>query len=171
MNLGWIGGLGLEVQINETVIFRRKYRVIRLTGQIWLVGGVCLTQPSGLFLVIVGNRNNETITNMLSDWPLPGSILITDERRPYISAAIISGMERHEIVNPSREFVSARDITQTQYKTYGHVWNNGWEKKSILIQKAKIFFPISQTLFLKRYSGICVEKFSHILRMLFRTFD
>ena len=64
--------------MDETSLFRSKYEVERLTRQIWLVGGVCPTQPGGLFLVIAGNRSTETITNVLSDWVLPDSILITD---------------------------------------------------------------------------------------------
>ena len=101
MNLMKIGGPGLEVQVDETLIYRRKYGVGRLTREIWLVGGVCLPQPGGLFLVAVENRNSDTMTNVLSDWVLPYSVLITDQWRPYYSTAIISEMERHETVNHS----------------------------------------------------------------------
>ena len=54
-----IEGPGLIVQVDETLIFYRKYGVGRIPRQIWWVGGVCPTQPNSFFLIIVENRNAE----------------------------------------------------------------------------------------------------------------
>ena len=101
-----IGGPGLIVQVDETLIFHRKYGVGRIPRQIWLVGGVCLTQPSSFFLVMLENRNANTMTQVLSNWVYPGSVLVTDAWRSYISAATRSNMLIHKTVNHSYQFVS-----------------------------------------------------------------
>ena len=112
MNRVRIEGSGLEVQVIETLICKKKYGVGRLTRQIWLAGGICPAQPGGLFLVMVENGSSNTMTKVLFNWVLPSRIFITDEWRPNNCAAIISEMERHETVNRSNEFFLNDDIAQ-----------------------------------------------------------
>ena len=41
-NTQQIGGQGKTVQIDETLIFHRKYHVGRMLNQVWIFGGVCI---------------------------------------------------------------------------------------------------------------------------------
>ena len=50
-----IGGANKIVQIDETLVFRKKYNIGRLLRHVWLVGGVC-PEDSTLFLVKIQNR-------------------------------------------------------------------------------------------------------------------
>ena len=59
-----IGGPGIIVQIDETLVFKRKYNRGRNIQQIWIVGGIS-PKIKNFFLRQVPNRNSETITNVL----------------------------------------------------------------------------------------------------------
>jgi len=54
-----VGGPGLSVEIDETLLTRRKYNTGRLQEQIWVFGGIC-RENSAKFLEFVPNRNSDT---------------------------------------------------------------------------------------------------------------
>ena len=58
----------------------------------------------------VPNRNSETITNVLQEWVLPGSILYTGCWHAYLNTSINSGMSTHFTVNHEREFVTTENV-------------------------------------------------------------
>ena len=41
LNSGKIGGPDKIVQIDETLVFRKKYNVGHIPRQIWIIGGIC----------------------------------------------------------------------------------------------------------------------------------
>ena len=53
------------VQIDENLIFRRKYNARILSRQIWLIGGVC-PEDSTLLLVKVQNRSEQELRNVIN---------------------------------------------------------------------------------------------------------
>ena len=93
-----IGGPGIIVQIDETLVFKRKYNHGRNIQQIWIVRGIA-PETNNFFLRQVPNRNSETIINVLEEWVHPDSILYTDCWRVYLNASIDSGMFAHFTVN------------------------------------------------------------------------
>ena len=102
-----------DAQVDETLIFRRKTHVGRLVKQVWLVGGICTTPPYDFFLIIVPNRNSNTIKIVLDMWVHPDSNLKTDSWSAYYRAASDLNFNSHKTVNHSVKFV-APDRTNTQ---------------------------------------------------------
>lgn len=88
-----IGGQGIRVQVDETVICRNnklKYpsgRDDQEPNTIWLVGGIEELNPKKFFLKRVVNRQSTTIKPLLENQLLPGTILITDGYPTYPSVA------------------------------------------------------------------------------------
>lgn len=70
-----IGGDGVEVEIDETKIGKRKYhRGHYVEGQ-WVFGGVEKNDSNKTFLVPVPRRDRDTLIPLIQRWILPGSII------------------------------------------------------------------------------------------------
>jgi len=99
------------VEIDESKFGKRKYhRGHRVEGA-WVVGGVERTEERRCFLVVVQDRSQETLLQLIKDNVAPGSIVHTDYWKGY------DGMDRlfgfgytHRKVNHSREFITADGI-------------------------------------------------------------
>ena len=70
-----IGGPGRVVEINESVIARRKYRV----PERWAFGGIDPESNLG-FLVLVGDRSAATLLPLIQQFIAPGSNIHSDAR-------------------------------------------------------------------------------------------
>ena len=108
-----VGGPGVVVQVDETLVFKRKYNRGRVRTQIWLVGGWCPEQNRGFMMMRVERRNWQEILEALRTWCLPGTIFHTDMWRAYPRAIHNLEDSQHFTVNHSEEFV-APDGTHTQ---------------------------------------------------------
>jgi transposase-like protein len=98
-----IGGEGIEVELDETKIAKRKYhRGHRVEGA-WLVGGVERTPERKFFAVQVQKRDKETLLGIVADYVLPGSIVLTDCWKGYLGLDEINSYT-HATVNHSKFF-------------------------------------------------------------------
>ena len=79
-----IGGLGIEVQINETLVAKRKYNKGRHVEQRWLFGGVCPEQRRG-FVQFVPDRSRATLDPIIMANIAPGSNIRSDGWSSYIT--------------------------------------------------------------------------------------
>lgn len=77
-----IGGIGLTVELDETVIARRKYNRGRIAETQWLVGGVC-RETKEMFFRRVENRCAETLYTVVCENVAEGTNLISDCWRGY----------------------------------------------------------------------------------------
>ena len=84
MNPRQIGGEGVEVQIDETLVAKRKYNKGRMVEQRWLVGGVCPVQRRG-FVQFVPDRSRETLDPIIMQYIAPGSHIKSDGWSAYIT--------------------------------------------------------------------------------------
>jgi len=106
-----IGGPNVEVEVDETVICRSG--LIRspsladdnIINTLWLLGGIEKNNQRNFFIKIIQNRQTEHLTEVLSQYLKPGTILSTDGYPSYIKTALNLGME-HRIVNHSRGFTT-----------------------------------------------------------------
>lgn len=99
---GQIGGPGVEVQIDESVMFKRKYHCGRLVPQRWVFGGYCVSQKKG-FLVEVPNRSERVLLAEIDRYICPGSIIVSDCWLGYQHLA--NRGWQHKTVNHSLQFV------------------------------------------------------------------
>ncbi|XP_052901362.1 uncharacterized protein LOC128309171 [Anopheles moucheti] len=118
-----IGGLGLTVEIDESVVVKRKNHRGRISNnnQVWLVGGIC-RETKEIFLEIVEKRDRATLHNLVLNNVDRNSTVVTDCWAAY------GGLEqhgyRHNRVNHSENFVDPgnRDIhTQNIENLWRHV--------------------------------------------------
>ena len=84
LNPRQIGGVGIQVQIDETLIAKRKYNRGRHVEQRWLVGGVCPEQGRG-FVQSVPDRSRVTLDPILMKHIAPGSNIRSDGWAAYIT--------------------------------------------------------------------------------------
>nr|CAD2151778.1 unnamed protein product [Meloidogyne enterolobii] len=79
-----IFNLGIEVEVDETVVVRRKYERGRQPSKkdVWMIGGVERnTKHEKCFLAIVeGKRSAENLIPIIQQHILPGTIIYTDSK-------------------------------------------------------------------------------------------
>ena len=81
-----VGGPGVEVEVDETTMGRRKYhRVYRIDG-IWAIAVVERPPDKIMFAVEIEKRAKITIQKILENHILPGSIVLTDCFKSYTGA-------------------------------------------------------------------------------------
>lgn len=100
-----IGGLGCKVEIDETLLVRRKYNRGRLLSQEWLFGGVERRDDATckMFIEYVPDRTSETLLSIIQRRIAPGTKILSDGWAAYQSLSTL-GYE-HEVVNHSINFV------------------------------------------------------------------
>lgn len=116
-----IGGEGLHVEIDETLISRRKNNAGRMLAPQWIFGGVC-RETKEVFMYAVPNRTKETLQQVIQESIMPGSVIISDMWPSYRGIENIAGMSfTHETVNHSANFVDPETGAHTQ--TIESHWN------------------------------------------------
>ncbi|XP_053667883.1 uncharacterized protein LOC128718249 [Anopheles marshallii] len=107
-NQASIGGDGMTVEIDESVVTKRKYNRGRFAegNQVWLVGGSC-RETREVFLELVQQRDAGTLHGIIVQHVAPETTLVTDGWRAY------NGIEQygyvHVAVNHSENFVDPDD--------------------------------------------------------------
>ena len=113
-----IGGEGVEVEIGETLIVRRKFNGVHALKQLWLFGGierlskrrfvVALNSPTG------DKRNSTTLLPLIEKYIKPGSIIYSDAWPAYKNISSLGLHYKHFVINQSENFASSEEIhTQT----------------------------------------------------------
>ncbi|CAI4227342.1 unnamed protein product [Auanema sp. JU1783] len=99
-----IGGPGKTVEIDETLVSRRKYNVGRLKKQTWVFGGIC-REDKQCFLYVVPDRTQEMLESCIRASVRPGTTIISDCWRSYNGIETMGLEYRHLTVNHSKNFV------------------------------------------------------------------
>ena len=100
-----IGGRGRVVEIDESLLARRKNNRGRVVQQRWVFGGLDAAAQQG-FLEFVPNRTARTLLPIIRQHILPGTMIYSDCWRAYTGIPRIPVVPRyeHETVNHSRNF-------------------------------------------------------------------
>lgn len=123
-----IGGKDLNVEIDETLISRRKYHRGRLLQSVWVFGGIC-RETKDVFALIVPDRTAPTLLNEISNYIAPGSIIHSDSWPSYNKIEEIEGKDyTHFCVNHSKNFVNPENGSHTQ--TVERLWRDLKVKKT-----------------------------------------
>ena len=101
----------VEVEIDETKYFHRKYHRGEWRQGHWVFGGV--ERGTGrCFMVEVPDRRAETLTPIIRQWILPGSHIVSDGWRSYRGIVNIdNGIYTHSTIIHERNFVDPNDAT------------------------------------------------------------
>lgn len=106
-----IGGEGIEVQIDETKLGKRKYNRGHRVDGVWILAGVEKTVERKVFLVHVPDRTSNTLLEIIKNRVRPGSIIITDMFRSYAGLSNLGF--NHMTVNHSVTFKDTRTGANT----------------------------------------------------------
>lgn len=129
-----IGGLNIEVEIDETKMGKRKYNRGHRVEGVWVVGGVERTEARRVFIVKVENRNADTLSAVIERYVAPGSIILTDLWRGY-NAIDKNENYIHMTVNHSQGFINK--VTGTHTNTIEGTWSGLKRKIPIRARTAK----------------------------------
>jgi len=97
-----IGEPGVEVEIDETKIGKRKYNRGRQVDGQWILGGRDTIERSKMFMVPVVDRTKETLVGLIEKWVEKGSIIVSDCWASYRCLGAISYV--HKPINYSETF-------------------------------------------------------------------
>jgi len=101
-----IGGFRRVIEVDETLLRKRKYNKGRVKPQQWIVGGIERTLDKNIkpkvFLEKVKNRNKETLSNVIRRRIAKNSRIHTDEWKGY---QLKNEEYEHLTVNHSKNFV------------------------------------------------------------------
>lgn len=123
-----IGGPGMTVEIDETLLSKRKYHTGRLLQQIWVFGGIC-RENGHIFMEVVPNRNSDTLISSIHRNIQYGSNIISDMWSGYKSLDDVNQPQpyTHQTVNHIENFVDPVSGANTQIIERG--WRDFKEKK------------------------------------------
>ena len=106
MNSTMIGGPGVNVQIDESLVCKRKANVGRLlkNQQTWIVGGV--DSNGNVFMEQTKFRTTQVLDDIISRHVLPDSNIVTDGWLGYNNVSNINGYDHQKVIH-EREFVNS----------------------------------------------------------------
>ncbi|VDL94515.1 unnamed protein product [Schistocephalus solidus] len=109
--VGWIGGKGIEVQVDETMVAKwKKNNKGRLGRQYWVVGMNDTSIRKAVF-EHVNNRSWPAFKTAITKWVAKESVVVTDEWKAY-SRLPEEGYKRL-LVNHSKYFVNPQTGVHT----------------------------------------------------------
>jgi transposase-like protein len=100
-----IGGLGKVIQIDESVVSKRKYNRGRLSTQKWVFAAID-TVSKDFIIKYIDDRTRETLRNVIVDTINEESIIHSDCWSSYISIFSTNNSFKHYTVNHSKNFVN-----------------------------------------------------------------
>ena len=100
------GGPGVTVQVDESVVAKRKFHRGRRVPEQWVFGGYDTTKKQG-FVFLVDGRRKQDLVPLIEEHVLPGTTLYTDEWPSPRGLSHHEGVSpwEHKTVNHSEEFV------------------------------------------------------------------
>ena len=109
-----IGGPGLTIEVDETLLSHRKYNKGRLliNEQIWVFGGIC-RETNDIFCIPVQDRTSNTLKQAIYQFIRPGSKIFSDSYKSYHFLDEDTNYI-HRTVNHQENFINPVDGTHTQ---------------------------------------------------------
>ena len=99
-----IGGPGKIVEIDETLLTRRKYNRGRVIEKQWCFGGI-ERGTNKCFVVPVERRDAATLLPLIRQYVVPGTTIVSDQWAAYTTIKDMREGYQHETVNHSLHFI------------------------------------------------------------------
>jgi transposase-like protein len=126
-----IGGPGMIVELDESIVSKRKYNRGRLVREQWVFGGIqrSTSVMKPFFMELVPNRRETTLLEIIGRRVAAGTTIMTDGWRSYRNLSRYNGYN-HCVVNHSVNLVDRADRnvhTQNVENQWMHL--KAWLKK------------------------------------------
>ena len=108
-----IGGPGYNVEIDETIMSKRKNNSGRVLPEIWVFGGVC-RETGERFALQVPDRSAMTLIPIIQKYVAPFSTIHTDCWKSYNTLSTLPQFYIHKTVNHSKNFIDPVTGSHTQ---------------------------------------------------------
>jgi len=160
-----LGGVNHVVQIDESVITRRKYNVGRVVPQVWILGMLDTTTKRGI-VVYIKDRSARTIIKEIYKYVLPGTEIWTDRWRAYDQLSTLGGVSpyTHKSVNHSTNFVDPVTGANTNY-VEGY-WSRlkGFCRKKQVMHSPLLAQHIEHFMWFETYGSDGASTFQNIIQ-------
>lgn len=160
-----IGGVGHIVEIDESLIAKRKNHVGRVIPERWVFGGYDRSTKKG-FLVLVEDRTAHTLLGAIVRYIKPGTMIYSDCWASYngISDIQVTPRYTHQRVNHSENFVDP--ITGTHTNNIECYWKNAKRRfKSMLgVQSTTLTSHLDEFMWREEYGKTCQDALNNILK-------
>jgi transposase-like protein len=158
-----IGGAGTVVEIDESLVTRRKYNRGRLTTQRWVFGGIQrrTSDTYNAFIEFVADRKEATLLGVLQRKVRLGTTIISDGWAAYHSLSCHG--YSHHVINHSQNFVDPNNPfihTQTIENHWKHL--KAWLKSRGSNLGTKMEEYLVEYLYKKRYPQVFEAMIAHI---------
>ena len=97
-----LGGPGKVVEIDESLMFKKKHNVGHHVDQRWVFGMYDTDRKNG-YLEYVQQRDEATLVPIIQEWILPGTIIHSDGWRAYANLGNLGYI--HQVVNHNQNFL------------------------------------------------------------------
>lgn len=162
-----IGGPGIIVQIDETLMAKRKHNVGHRVEQRWVFGGYCPTTKEG-FLELIQDKSANTLHPLIRKYIAPGSIIHSDCHRTYISIPRIPVQPpyQHANVNHSQNFVDP--VTGAHTNHVECYWKNAKMRFKQMCGVHNTMLPshLDEFLWRERYGKTPMDAFNSLLHQI-----
>ena len=159
-----IGGPNVIVEVDESVIARRKYQRGHLVPERWVFGGICPDTQEG-FLIFVPSRDAATLLPIIQQHVRPGSIIHTDGWAAYngIAGINVQPPYNHQTVNHTINFVDP--ITGACTNHVENFWKRAKAKLKAMcgVQENFVESYLDEFLWRERFGGDGMEVFDNLL--------
>lgn len=109
-----IGGEGKTVQIDESLMSKRKNNCGRVLPPQWIFGGYCV-ETKEKFVLSVPDRTANTLLPLIEKHILPNSKIASDCWRAYNNIEQLDNNYEHLTVNHKNNFVDPETKTHTKH--------------------------------------------------------
>ena len=135
-----IGGPGVIVEIDESLVAKRKCHVGHIVPERWVFGGVNAATNIG-FLVFVENRSAEVLLPLIEQFIAPGSIIHSDGWAAYngIPAIPVIPPYVHQVVNHNQNFVNPQNGATTNHVEC--FWKNAKRRLKTMAGTSTVMLP------------------------------